>query len=81
VERFADAKAEVWMAFGVALFLSGDGCDIFDQLRVIVLDTRWDPPRPQVTVLAQLDDLQAWQQGRIIDAELVPRLQVESPRD
>jgi len=81
VERFADAKEEVWSAFGVALFLHGQGCVLFDRVQVIVLDTRWDPPRPQVRVLAQLDDLKAWQQGRFIDAELVARLQVTSPRD
>lgn len=81
VERFADAKEEVWTAFEIALSLREQGCDLFDQLQVLVLDTRWDPPRVQVTVLAQLDDLKAWQQGRIIDAELIARLQVESPGD
>jgi len=81
VERFADAREEVWMAFELALALQEEGCAFFDQLLVHVLDTRWDPPRPRVTVLAQVDDLEAWQQGRIIDAELVARLQVESPRD
>jgi hypothetical protein len=81
IERFADAKEEVWSAFGVALYLHGEGCILFDQLRVVILDTRWDPPRPRVTVLAHLDDLKAWQQGHFIDAELVARLQVESPRD
>lgn len=81
VERFADAKEEVWTAFEVALSLWDRGCTLFDQVQIVVLDTRWDPARARVTVLAQLDDLQAWQQGRIIDAELMARLQVESPGD
>lgn len=81
VERFADAKEDVWTAFEIALALQEGGCSLFDQLQVIVLDTRWSPPRSQVTVLAQLDDLQAWQQERIIDAELIARLQVDSPGD
>jgi hypothetical protein len=81
VERFADAKEEVWTAFELALALQMEGCALFDQLQVTILDTRWDPPRPQVKVLAWLDDLKAWQQGRLIDAELVARLQVQSPGD
>lgn len=81
VARFADAKDEVWTAFGVAVDLYDAGCALFDQLQVTVLDTRWAPPRPQVKVLAQLSDLQAWRKGRLIDAELVARLQVESPGD
>lgn len=81
VERFADVREEVWTAFELALALTEEDCALFDQLWVNVLDTRWDPPRPRVTVLAQLDDLEAWRQGRIIDAELVARLQVQSPRD
>lgn len=81
VERFADAKEEVWTAFEIALALQEKGCVLFDQLQVTVRDTRWNPPRSRVMVLAQLDDLEAWQQGRIIDAELVARLQVESPGD
>jgi hypothetical protein len=81
VERFADAKEDVWTAFEIALALRKGGCALFDQLQVIVLDTRWSPPRSQVRVLAQLDDLEAWQQERIIDAELIARLQVDSPGD
>jgi hypothetical protein len=81
VQRFADAKEDVWTAFEIALALQTEGCALFDQLQIIVLDTRWNPPRSQVTVLAQLDDLEAWQQARIIDAELIARLQVESPGD
>jgi len=81
VERFADAKEDVWTAFEIALALHKGGCALFDQLQVKVLDTRWSPPRSQVRVLAQLDDLAAWQQERIIDAELIARLQVESPGD
>ena len=81
VERFADAKEDVWTAFEIALALQKGGCALFDQLQVIVLDTRWSPPRSQVRVLAQLDDLEAWQQERIIDAELIARLQVDSPGD
>lgn len=81
VERFADAKEDVWAAFEIALALREKGCAPFDRLQVMVLDSRWDPPRAQVTVLAQLDDLEAWHQGHIIDAELVARLQVQSPGD
>ncbi len=81
VERFADAQEDVWTAFEMALALQEEGCVLFDQLQVAVLDTRWSPPHLRVKVLAQLDDLKAWQQGRIIDAELVARLQVESPGD
>ncbi|MFZ5919138.1 MAG: hypothetical protein ACOYZ7_19565 [Chloroflexota bacterium] len=81
VNRFADAAQEMWAAFELALALQEAGCDLYDQVQVWVLDSRWDPPRPQVTVLAQIDDLRAWQQGRIIDAELVARLQVQSPGD
>jgi len=81
VERFADAQEDVWAAFGIGLYLQEEGCDLFERLRVTVLDTRWNPPRSRVAVMAQLDDLQAWQQGRILDAELIPRLQIESPRD
>lgn len=81
VERFADAKEDVWTAFEIALALQEGGCALFDQLQVIVLDTRWSPPRSQVRVLAQLDDLEAWQQERIIDAELIARLEVDSPGD
>jgi hypothetical protein len=81
VKRFADVKEDVWTTFELVLALHKDGCALFDQLQVVVLDTRWNPPRPQVKVLAQLDDLRAWQQERIIDAELIARLQVESPGD
>jgi len=81
VERFADAKEEVWAAFEIALSLQEKDCVLFDRVQAVVLDTRWDPPRPQVTALAQFNDLIAWQQGRIIDAELIARLQVESPGD
>jgi hypothetical protein len=81
VERFADAKEEVWTAFELALALQKESCAFFDQLQVTILDTRWGPPRPQVKVLAQVNDLKAWQQGRLIDAELIARLQVQSPGD
>lgn len=79
VDRFADAKEEVWTAFEIALALQEEGCALFDQLQVTILDARWNPPRSRVTVLAQLDDLEAWRQGHIIDAELIARLQIESP--
>jgi acylphosphatase len=81
VERFADAQEEVWTGFEIVLALQDQGCGAFEQMQVSVLDTRWDPPRARVKVLAQLDDLIAWKQGRIIDAELMARLQVESPGD
>jgi len=81
VKRFADAKEDLWTAFEVALSLQKETCVLFEQVQVLVLDTRWDPPRTQVTVVAQMDDLEAWQQGRIIDAEMVARLQVQSPGD
>jgi hypothetical protein len=81
VDRFAHAQEDVWAAFEIALYLQDKGCDLYDRLRVTVLDTRWEPPRAQVTVLAQMNDLEAWQAGRIIDAELIARLEVESPGD
>lgn len=81
VDRFAHAQQDVWAAFEIALYLQEKGCDLYDQLQVVVVDTRWDPPRPQVTVLAQMEDLEAWQAGRIIDAELIARLEVQSPGD
>jgi len=81
VDRLADAQEEMLAAFELAIALQEKKCDLFDQVQVIILDTRWDPPRAQISVLAQFDDLKAWQQGRIIDAELVARLQVQSPGD
>jgi acylphosphatase len=81
VDRFAHAQEEVWTAFEIVLALQDQGCGTFEQMQVAVLDTRWNPPRARVKVQAQLDDLIAWKQGRIIDAELMARLQVESPGD
>jgi hypothetical protein len=77
VTNLNSALAGVMSSLDVALEMWEEGCPHYDLVVIEVYDQRDDLQARRLTVQARMDDVLQWREGKIDDAELLARLEVQ----
>jgi hypothetical protein len=80
VSDLDSALAGVMSSLDVALEVWQEGCMLYDRIEVEVYDREGNAQNHRLTVTAQMDDALSWRMGRLSDAALLARLEVEPTR-
>jgi len=77
VSDLDSALAGVMSSLDVALEVWQEGCKVYDQVEIEVYDQAGGGQTHRFTVLARMDDVLSWRTGKLDDAALIARLEVE----
>ena len=79
IDDLDDALPGIILGFDAAIDVWENGCAVYDRVQINAWDKREDEQIHRLTVLANMDDLLAWEADQLSDTELIARLQVTEP--